>query len=67
MALLREVKGPVQAAVFGSITDGNEGLRQHAQAPRFEVRVVERAANSREKRVDTGVVTCICRDAYLLV
>lgn len=33
MALLREVKGPVQAAVFGSITDGNEGLRQHAQAP----------------------------------
>jgi uncharacterized LabA/DUF88 family protein len=30
------------------------------------VRVVERGVDGREKRVDTGVVTRICRDAYLL-
>jgi hypothetical protein len=30
------------------------------------VRVVERGASGREKRVDTGVVARVCRDAYLL-
>jgi uncharacterized LabA/DUF88 family protein len=66
MALLRKLEDPVRATVFGSITDGNEGLWNHAEAAGFEVRVVERAVNGREKRVDTGVVTRICRDAYLL-
>jgi uncharacterized LabA/DUF88 family protein len=66
MALLRELEDPVRAAVFGSITDANEGLWPHAEAAGFEVRVVERAASGREKQVDTGVVTRICRDAYRL-
>ena len=66
MGLLREVEDPVRAAVFGSITDGNESLWSHAQAAGFDVQVVERGATGKEKRVDTGVVTRICRDAYLL-
>ena len=66
MELLREVEDPVRATVFGSVTEGNETLWPHAEAAGFEVRVVERAASGKEKRVDTGVVTRICRDAYLL-
>jgi hypothetical protein len=66
VALLREVEDPVRATVFGSVTDSNESLWPHAEAADFEVRVVERSASGREKRVDTGVVTRICRDAYLL-
>lgn len=66
MALLQQVEDPVRAAVFGSITDANESLWSHAQAAGFEVQVVERGATGKEKRVDTGVVTRICRDAYLL-
>jgi hypothetical protein len=37
-----------------------------AEAAGFEVRVVERGVSGKEKRVDTGVVIRICRDAYLL-
>jgi hypothetical protein len=66
MALLREIENPVRAATFGSITDGNQGLWSHAQDAGFDVRVVERGASGREKRVDTGMVTRICRDAYVL-
>ncbi|RKK04681.1 NYN domain-containing protein [Pseudoroseomonas wenyumeiae] len=66
MALLCELEDPVRAVVFGSVTDGNEGLWPHAEAAGFDVRVVERTASGKEKRVDTGVVTRICRDAYLL-
>jgi uncharacterized LabA/DUF88 family protein len=66
MALLRELEDPVRATVFGSVTDSNEMLWQHAEAASFEVRVVERSVSGKEKRVDTGVVTRICRDAYLL-
>jgi uncharacterized LabA/DUF88 family protein len=66
MALLREVEDPVRATVFGSVTDSNETLWPHAEAAGFEVRVVERAVSGKEKRVDTGMVTRICRDAYLL-
>jgi uncharacterized LabA/DUF88 family protein len=66
MALLRELEAPVRATVFGSVTDSNEALCPHAEAAGFEVRVVERAASGKKKRVDTGVVTRICRDAYLL-
>jgi uncharacterized LabA/DUF88 family protein len=66
MALLRELEDPVHAAVFGSVTDGNEALWPYAEAAGFEVRVVARGVGGKEKRVDTGVVTRICRDAYLL-
>jgi uncharacterized LabA/DUF88 family protein len=66
MALLREVEDPVRATVFSSITDSNETLWPHAEAAGFKIRVVERSVSGKEKRVDTGVVTRICRDAYLL-
>ncbi|MFC7557123.1 hypothetical protein ACFQU7_40240 [Pseudoroseomonas wenyumeiae] len=56
----------MRANVFGSVTDSNEMLWPHAGAAGFEVRVVERSVSGKEKRVDTGVVTRICRDAYLL-
>jgi uncharacterized LabA/DUF88 family protein len=66
MALLQKLEDPVRAAVFGSATHGNEGLWHHAEAAGFEVQVVERGIGGKEKRVDTGVVTRICRDAYWL-
>lgn len=66
MALLREAGDPLRAAAFGSITDANEASWAHAQAAGFDVQVVERGADGREKRVDTGVVTRVCRDAYRL-
>jgi hypothetical protein len=37
MALLREVEEPVRATVFGSVTDSNEMLWQHAEAVGLEV------------------------------
>jgi hypothetical protein len=36
MVLLREVEEPVRATVFGSVTDSNEMLWQHAEAAGFE-------------------------------
>jgi uncharacterized LabA/DUF88 family protein len=66
MALLREMEEPVRATVFGSVADSNEALWPHAEAAGYEVRVVERSVSGKEKQVDTGVVTRICRDAYLL-
>jgi hypothetical protein len=61
MALLRQLKAPVRAAVFGSVTNANEGLWPPAVAAGFELRVVERTAFGRGKRVDAVVVTRICR------
>lgn len=66
MTLLRELEDPVRATVYGSVTDSNETLWPHAEAAGFDVRVVERSVSGNEKRVDTGVVTRICRDAVLL-
>jgi hypothetical protein len=40
----------------------DEAFGPHAEAAGFEVRVVERGVSGRKKRVDTGVVTRICRD-----
>jgi hypothetical protein len=44
----------------------DEAFGSHAEAAGFEVRVVERGVSGRKKRVDTGVVTRICRDTYVL-
>jgi hypothetical protein len=64
MALLLQLEDPVHAAVFGFGIDASEGLWPYAEAAGFEVRVVERAASGREKRMD-ALVTRIRRDAYL--
>jgi uncharacterized LabA/DUF88 family protein len=64
MGLLIRAEGPTRAVVFGSITDTNEGLWRHAAQAGFEVVTVERGFSGKEKRVDTNVVTRMCRDAY---
>ena len=64
MTLLRELEDSVQATVFDSVNDSNEGLLPYAEAAGLEVRIVERSICGKEKRVDTGVVTRVCRDAY---
>ncbi|MFC0385980.1 NYN domain-containing protein [Muricoccus vinaceus] len=64
MALLQQVEGDTRAVVFGSVTDSNAGLWQHAAKAGFEVVTVERGFSGKEKRVDTSLVTRICRDAY---
>lgn len=55
---------PRVAVVFGSVTQGNEGVWGHARAAGFETVLFERAPDGREKKVDTAVVTRACRDAY---
>ncbi|MBI0539072.1 NYN domain-containing protein [Roseomonas sp. KE2513] len=62
--MLQREEGPTRGVVFGSVTGINEGLWRHAAAAGFEVVTVERGFTSREKRVDTGLVTRLCRDAY---
>ncbi|WP_159997278.1 NYN domain-containing protein [Roseomonas sp. 18066] len=64
MALLQWLEQPVRAVLFGSITLGNAALWRHAEGAGFEVMVVERAYDGREKQVDTSLVTRLCRDAY---
>ena len=64
MALLQQVEGDTKAVVFGSVTDSNAGLWRHAAAAGFEVVTVERGFAGKEKRVDTSLVTRMCRDAY---
>ena len=64
MDLLVQVEGPTKAVVFGSVTDSNESLWRHAATAGFEVVTVERGFSGKEKRVDTSVVTRMCRDAY---
>lgn len=50
--------------MFGSVTGSNEGLWRHAAAAGFEVVTVKRGFTGKEKCVDTGLVTRLCRDAY---
>ena len=67
MVLLRQVgggEGDTRAVVFGSVTENNEGLWRHADNAGFEVVTVERGFAGKEKRVDTSLVTRLCRDAY---
>ena len=64
MTLLRQVEGDTRAVVFGSVTDANMGLWRHAANAGFEVVTVERGFSGKEKRVDTSLVTRMCRDAY---
>ena len=67
MALLQQIgegEGEPRAVVFGSVTGSNEGLWRHAAAAGFEVVTLERGFSGGEKRVDTSLVTRVCRDAY---
>lgn len=64
MALLTRAEAPVRAVLFGSTTDSNEGVWRHAAQAGFEVVTAERGFSGKEKRVDTSLVTRMCRDAY---
>ncbi|WP_169742783.1 NYN domain-containing protein [Muricoccus aerilatus] len=64
MTLLRQAPGETKAVVFGSVTDANQGLWRHAANAGFEVVTVERGFSGKEKRMDTSLVTRLCRDVY---
>lgn len=64
MTLLTQAGAPVRAVLFGSTTDTNEGVWRHAAQAGFELVTVERGFSGKEKRVDTSLVTRLCRDAY---
>jgi uncharacterized LabA/DUF88 family protein len=64
MALLTQMGAPVRAVLFGSTTDTNEGVWRHAAQAGFELVTVERGFSGKETRVDTSLVTRLCRDAY---
>lgn len=64
MDLLVRAEGPTRAVAFGSLSEGSDGPWRHAATAGFEVVVVERGFGGKEKRVDTSVVTRLCRDAY---
>ena len=64
MTLLTRAEAPVRAVLFGSNTDTNEGVWRHAVQAGFELVTVERGFSGKEKRVDTSLVTRLCRDAY---
>jgi len=64
MALLTRTEAPARAVLFGSTTEGNEGVWRHAAQAGFEVVTVERGFSGKEKRVDTSLVTRLCRDVY---
>ncbi|MYC68918.1 MAG: NYN domain-containing protein [Acidobacteriia bacterium] len=50
--------------LFGSRPPPNDSLWEIATRVGFEVRVVDRNAQNREKKVDTGIVTAMLADSY---
>jgi uncharacterized LabA/DUF88 family protein len=53
-----------RAVLFGSRPPENDSLWRIAGKVGFEVVVEDRNAANKEKRIDTGVVTAMMRDAY---
>ena len=64
MTLLQQSESDMRGVVFGNVTNTNGGLWRHAANAGFEVVTVERGFAGKEKRVDTSLVTRVCRDAY---
>lgn len=55
-----------RAALFGSRPPKNDSLWSMARKHGFETVIEDRNARNREKRVDTGIVTMMMKDAYTL-
>lgn len=55
-----------RAALFGSRPPANDSLWRMAAKHGFETIVEDRNARNKEKRVDTGIVTLMMKDAYTL-
>jgi uncharacterized LabA/DUF88 family protein len=53
-----------RALLFGSGVSENDKVWQIAERAGFEAVVVSRNAENREKKVDTGIVAAMVRDAY---
>jgi uncharacterized LabA/DUF88 family protein len=55
-----------RAVLFGSRPPRNDSLWKMAEKHGFETVVEDRNARNQEKRVDTGIVTMMMKDAYTL-
>lgn len=53
-----------RAMLFGSRPPQNDAIWQIAEYAGFEVVVHDRNQNNKEKKIDTGLVTAMTRDAY---
>lgn len=53
-----------RAVLFGSRPPANDSLWTIAERVGFETIIVDRNGSNREKKIDTGIVTEIMRDAY---
>lgn len=56
-----------RAMLFGSRPPQNDSLWNMARSAGFEVVVEERNVRNKEKRIDTGIVAAMTRDAYTRV
>jgi hypothetical protein len=56
-----------RAALFGSRPPPNDSLWKIAERAGFETILEDRNVQNREKKIDTGIVTMMMRDAYNLV
>lgn len=56
-----------RAALFGSRPPPNDSLWKIAERAGFETIIEDRNVQNREKKIDTGIVTMMMRDAYKLV
>jgi len=59
-----EPKKIKRAMLFGSRPPANDAIWEIARSAGFEVVVEDRNAANKEKKIDTGIVTAMMRDAY---
>ena len=56
-----------RAVLFGSTVSENDNVWRVAERVGFEVVVINRNSENREKKIDTGIVAAMVRDAYTRV
>ncbi|HXD86481.1 MAG TPA: NYN domain-containing protein [Urbifossiella sp.] len=55
-----------RAVLFGSRPPPNDGIWVYAKKAGFELILEDRNVKNKEKKIDTGIVSAMCRDAYRL-
>ena len=53
-----------RAVLFGSRPPPNYGIWNYAKKAGFELILEDRNVKNKEKKIDTGIVAAMCRDAY---
>lgn len=53
-----------RAALYGSRPPPNDSIWVHAKRAGFELHLEDRNAQNKEKKIDTGLVTLMLKDAY---